>query len=600
MGGSRRPVRPRRRGRRRRLLTRALPLLAIAVVAFVIGAVIATAPGREERHLVSEYVTAWQHGNYARMYVLLDAASRDRMSLAQLIAAYRTAASTATLSSVAPVRVGSRQGDAFLVRVRVHTRLFGTLSEVLHVPLTGSGSSARVHFSNTLLFPGLRPGETLVRNTVLPPRATILASDGTPLAQGQSRTSPIPDVANQITGTLGPIPAADRTKYEALGYPVDAKVGINGLEHVFEVRLAGKPGGTLKRRPTGACADEAGGRPSGEDDDQPRAGAGRGHGDGSELRGDRRDGSAHRSGAGARRRGLLGAPASRLDDEDDHRDGGARRRDREAGDTFPIQTERQHRGLHPAQRRRRGVRRHVPERVRGVVQLGVRPARREARRAQSWWRWPSVSASTTSRRSRAPPRARSHRGLHDPLDVGSSAIGQDKVQATALEMTDVGATIAMGGRRPIPTLLAHARPSFVHVTSPAVASEVEKMMIAVVQYGTGTAAQIPGVTVAGKTGTAELRDTSQGGGPQDTDAWFVGYAPAGAPRIVVGALFPVEWCGRRDRGAGGARRAGRWTALSLSSRPRTPNRDLPPGRPQPPGAASRRPWGREGPSGPTS
>src|SRR5207248_377112 len=136
-------------------------------------------------------------------------------------------------------------------------------------------------------------------------------------------------------------------------------------------------------------------------------------------------------------------------------------------------------------------------------------------------------------------------GLHDALDVGSSAIGQDKVQSTALEMTDVGATIAMRGRRPIPTLAAHQKPRFVHVTSPTVASEMQRMMVAVVQYGTGTSAQIPGVTVAGKTGTAELRNTSQGGGPQDTDAWFVGYAPAGAPRIVVGALFP-------EQGAGGA------------------------------------------------
>ena len=40
--------------------------------------------------------------------------------------------------------------------------------------------------------------------------------------------------------------------------------------------------------------------------------------------------------------------------------------------------------------------------------------------------------------------------IGDALAVGSSAIGQGKVLATALEMTDVGATIAMGGRRPIP------------------------------------------------------------------------------------------------------------------------------------------------------
>jgi cell division protein FtsI/penicillin-binding protein 2 len=58
------------------------------------------------------------------------------------------------------------------------------------------------------------------------------------------------------------------------------------------------------------------------------------------------------------------------------------------------------------------------------------------------------------------------------------------------------------------------------------------------------------VTVAGKTGTAELKNTSNrndpnASSPQNTDAWFVGYAPVGHPRIVVGALFP-------NQGAGGA------------------------------------------------
>jgi penicillin-binding protein A len=57
--------------------------------------------------------------------------------------------------------------------------------------------------------------------------------------------------------------------------------------------------------------------------------------------------------------------------------------------------------------------------------------------------------------------------------------------------------------------------------------------------------------VAGKTGTAELKDTATNSGdpnassPTNTDAWFVGYAPVGHPRIVAGALFP-------NQGAGGA------------------------------------------------
>ncbi|MBV9310684.1 MAG: hypothetical protein JOZ73_07625 [Solirubrobacterales bacterium] len=132
------------------------------------------------------------------------------------------------------------------------------------------------------------------------------------------------------------------------------------------------------------------------------------------------------------------------------------------------------------------------------------------------------------------------------LDVGTSAIGQGQVQATALEMTEAGATIAMGGRRPIPTLLANQPPRFVYVTTRRVANLVQRMMIAVIQYGTGTPAQISGVQVAGKTGTAELRSTQGPGGsssPSNTDSWFVGYAPVGAPRYVVGALFPEQGAG---------------------------------------------------------
>src|SRR5205823_1606084 len=143
----------------------------------------------------------------------------------------------------------------------------------------------------------------------------------------------------------------------------------------------------------------------------------------------------------------------------------------------------------------------------------------------------------------AESRIPSAKAIGDRLAVGSSAIGQGKVQASALFMTDVAATIAMGGRRPIPTLTVDEPPRFVHVTTPTVARLVQRMMIAVVEFGTGTAAQIPGVEVAGKTGTAELVNTSTLTNPSasteaNTDAWFVGYAPVGAPRIVAGALFP--------------------------------------------------------------
>ena len=94
------------------------------------------------------------------------------------------------------------------------------------------------------------------------------------------------------------------------------------------------------------------------------------------------------------------------------------------------------------------------------------------------------------------------------------------------------------------------------------ARTVERMMLAVVRGGTGTAAALPGVKVAGKTGTAELKTTKRcepdpgtpdscppqpPDDPTDTDAWFSAYAPAGdgRPRIAVGVLLVGS-------GAGGA------------------------------------------------
>jgi len=130
----------------------------------------------------------------------------------------------------------------------------------------------------------------------------------------------------------------------------------------------------------------------------------------------------------------------------------------------------------------------------------------------------------------------------DAPETAISAIGQFDVRATPLQMAMVGEAIANDGVLMRPYLVARARDSSLRVLetaqpsvysvplSPEDAGYLRDMMVGVVESGTGTAAQISGVSVAGKTGTAE---TGSGGAP---DAWFLGFAPADNPVVVVVVL----------------------------------------------------------------
>jgi len=126
------------------------------------------------------------------------------------------------------------------------------------------------------------------------------------------------------------------------------------------------------------------------------------------------------------------------------------------------------------------------------------------------------------------------------VDVGRMGIGQDKLQVPPMQMAEVAAAIANGGKLMKP----HIADRFVDsdgratktispevqstVMSSQTASAITQMMISVVQSGTGTKAQIPGMSVAGKTGTAE---TTTGAG-QKNNLWFVGFAPADHPQVA--------------------------------------------------------------------
>jgi peptidoglycan glycosyltransferase len=130
------------------------------------------------------------------------------------------------------------------------------------------------------------------------------------------------------------------------------------------------------------------------------------------------------------------------------------------------------------------------------------------------------------------------------VDPGRLAFGQERLRVTPLQMAMVAATVANHGVEVRPYLVqrvvspagktivtAHPH-SIARVMKPEVASELNAMMQAVVTGGTGTAAQIPGIPVAGKTGTAETA-----AGSNVYTAWFIAFAPADHPKVAVAVVL---------------------------------------------------------------
>src|SRR3954451_22117758 len=82
--------------RRRRITRRALPLIAIALVALVVGIVVGAGRQSDAQRTANRFVTAWGRGDYPAMYRLLTGAARDKISLAAFERAYKDAGATAT------------------------------------------------------------------------------------------------------------------------------------------------------------------------------------------------------------------------------------------------------------------------------------------------------------------------------------------------------------------------------------------------------------------------------------------------------------------------------------------------------------------------
>jgi peptidoglycan glycosyltransferase len=137
---------------------------------------------------------------------------------------------------------------------------------------------------------------------------------------------------------------------------------------------------------------------------------------------------------------------------------------------------------------------------------------------------------------------------NDPVDLARVAIGQERLLATPLQIAEVAAAIANKGKLMKPQIwnrvidpdgrvVDRLDPSvYSEPVSAQTAEELTTAMEGVVNEGTGTNAAISGVPVAGKTGTAETPGNEAcGGGENENQAWFMGFAPANEPKIAIAA-----------------------------------------------------------------
>jgi penicillin-binding protein A len=544
--------------RRRRLITRALPLTIIAVIAFALGAG-AGKPGSPESEAAERFSEAWALKDFAAMYLELNNASRRAVSATEFAQAYREAAEVATLRSLAfDSPDGPRSEDeasAVPVSVEAGTVAFGAVETELLVPYADGG----VAWNPSLVFPGLATGEHLENRIDLAPRAPILARDGTPLAEGpaEEREHPIGSAAIDVTGEIGAPEEEDFAALARQGFPPEAPVGVSGLEQAFNRRLAGRPGGSL------LAVNEAGSARI-LSQAKPRAGTPVKTSIDPGIQEEAVAALAGRAGGVAvldTRTGDVRALA-----------GQAFSAPQPPGSTFKTITttaaleegivtlETEFEIVDGVNVGGRFISNANGEFCGGTFReafaescnadfapLGpkigndglVETAERFGFNSPPALYAPEIVAAVD------PPESTIPTEIGEEVDLGVTAIGQGEVLATPLQMATVAQTIANGGVREPTSVVANRklRPKAepVRVMSEGIANELTELMVGVVAGGTGIAGAIPEAQVAGKTGTAELGSkpgTEHEDEPEQIkDAWFIAFAPAEKPRLAVGVLL---------------------------------------------------------------
>ena len=539
--------------RRQRLKSRALPLVGIAAVAFIMGFV-QGCPGNPNRDAANRYADAWEKGDFQSMYDELSTKSQEAVPLDRFEARYEEAEAMATLEGLTADSAG---GDETVAEVpmEARTRAFGLVDQPLEISFGSDG----IAFTPSILFPGLKGDEQLSRETKLPDRAAILADNGQSLAEGPSlaREHPLGDSMIDVTGTVDvPDDKSTITATEALGFSPGEPAGVSGLELAFNEQLAGTPGGTLWAVPAGS-KEGTKGRVLGTG--QPKAGKPVKTSIDPDIQDAAVASLAGRSGGAVALDAKTGAVKAIA--------GQAYSVLQPPGSTMKMVTATAALDTGKAK-----LTSQYPYATYGVADgREINNAYNEvcggslvdsfANSCNSVFAPLAMEIGEESFTKTAedygfnkPPALYNAEGTAavDPPtpvvptpgnynnELGVSGIGQGIVQATPLLMASVAQAIANGGVvSPTPVaidkkLQSDRKP--LRVTSRKTASQVAEMMVAVVTQGTGAAAAISEGQVAGKTGTAEVGPDDSTPDPEDNleDAWFAGFAPSDKPKLVVG------------------------------------------------------------------
>jgi cell division protein FtsI/penicillin-binding protein 2 len=545
--------------RRRRLLTRAAPLAALALLAFIIGAVKGS-PGSPERDAADRFVTAWEARNYKGMYGELNEASRRQVDRKAFEAAYREAEQTATSRTIEAGSAGDsveRDGAKVVpVEMAIGTVAFGAVEDPVEIPYADGG----IEWDPSLAFPGLKRGEELAADVELAERAPILARDGSALAEGPAleREHPLGSAAIDVTGEVGEASEEELARLARHGFPPETPVGISGLERAFNDRLAGKPGGSLvavaadgtsvrtlaKAKPEPGTAVKTTIDP---DLQEAAVAALAGRSGGVAVR-DARKGDVRALAGQAfsapqppgstfkvvTTTAALEAGAVSLDDEFEITDG------INVGGRFLNNANGEFCG---------GTFREAFAESCNAVFAPLGPAVGNDKLVETAEAFGFNSPVTLYDQDIVeevdPEESTIPTEIGEEVDLGVSAIGQGEVLATPLEMASVAQTVANDGvREPTSIVLnekLRPKAESTRVMSAKTAQELTELMVGVVVEGTGTAGAIPEAQVAGKTGTAELGpkpgQENEENPVQIKDAWFTAFAPAEKPRLAVGVLL---------------------------------------------------------------